>query len=134
MPLSRSCMNCQIPGGVSHRTCKQVLLVVGSKLVERFNPFDIFCCSPPSLASAGGRLCQGGKEKFVTSLVLSRARGQGRKQKSSESAESLASRIYRTLDRVPRSGILERGNIKKDSPTISTCVQLEASSTSIKVP
>jgi hypothetical protein len=127
-------MNCQNPCEMRHRTCKQVLLVVGSKLVEKFNPFDIFCCSPPSLASAGGRLCQGGKEKFVTSLVLSRARGQGRKQKSSESAESLASRIYRTLDRVPRSGILERGNIKKDSPTISTCVQLEASSASIKVP
>jgi hypothetical protein len=39
-------MNCQIPGGVSHRTCKQVLLVVGSKLVERSKAFDIFCCSP----------------------------------------------------------------------------------------
>src|SRR4028118_143543 len=79
---------------------------------------DIFCCSPPSSASGGGRLCQGGKEKFVTSLVLSRASGLGRKRKSSESAESLASRISRTLDGVPRSGRLERGNIKKRPPTV----------------
>jgi hypothetical protein len=68
-------MNCQSPYGVSHRTCKQVLLVVSFKLVERSKAFDIFCCSPPSSASGGGRLSQGGKEKFVTSLVLSRARG-----------------------------------------------------------
>jgi hypothetical protein len=74
-------MNCQIPGGVSHRTCKQVLLAVGSKLLERSKAFDIFCCSPPSSASGGGRLSQGGKEKFVTSLVLSRARGLGEEAK-----------------------------------------------------
>jgi hypothetical protein len=126
-------MNCQIPCGMSHRTCKQVLLVVGSKLVERSKPFDIFWCSPPSSASGGGRLSQGGKAKFVTSLVLSRARGQSRKQKSSESAESLASRNLRTLDGVPRSGKLERGNKKKHSPTIQVSVQLEAPSVSIKV-
>ena len=115
-PHSRSCMNCQNPCGMSHRTCKQVLLLVGFELVERLNPFDIFCCSPPSTASGGGRLCQGGKEKFVTSLVLSRARGQGRKQKSSESAESLASRIYRTLDGVPRSGTMGGGTSKRTHP------------------
>src|SRR4028118_1465114 len=80
---------------------------------EMWNPFDIFSCSPPSTASGGGRLSQGGKAKFVTSLVLSRVRGQRIKQKSSESAESLASRNLRTLDGVPRSGRLERGNIKK---------------------
>jgi hypothetical protein len=38
---------------------------------------DIFWSSPTSSTSGGGRLCQGGKEKFVTSLVLSRARGLG---------------------------------------------------------
>jgi hypothetical protein len=70
-------MNSQIPGGISHRTCKQVLLAVGFELVERSKAFDIFFCSPPSIASGGGRLSQGGKEKFVTSLVLSRARGLG---------------------------------------------------------
>src|SRR4028118_1948620 len=90
--------------------------------------FDIFSCSPLSSASGGGRLSQGGKAKFVTSLVLSRARGQERKQKSSESAESLASRNLRTLDGVPRSGKLVGGTSKKHSPTISTSVQLEASS------
>src|SRR4028119_161756 len=98
-----------------------------------WKPFDIFSCSPPSTASGGGRLSQGGKAKFVTSLVLSRARGLGSKQKSSESAESLASRNLRTLDGVPRSGKLERGNRKKPSPTIGLSIQLEASSASIKV-
>jgi hypothetical protein len=134
MALLRSCMNCQIPYGMSHKTCKQVLSVVGSKLLKRSNPLDIFYCSPPSSASGGGRLSQGGKAKFVTSLVLSRARGQRSKQKSSESAESLASRNLRTLDGVPRSGRMERGNIKKHPPTISISVQLEASSASFKVP
>src|SRR4028119_124725 len=94
--------------------------------------FDIFSCSPLSSGSGGGRLSQGGKAKFVTSLVLSRARGLGSKQKSLESAESLASRNLRTLDGVPRSGRMERGNIKKDSPTIQVSVQLEVSSASIK--
>ena len=36
--------------------------------------FDIFLCSPTSKASGGGRLCQGGKEKFVTRLAVRRAR------------------------------------------------------------
>jgi len=126
-------MNCQNPCEMSHRTYKQVLLVVGSKLVDRFNPFDIFCCSPPSTASGGGRLSQGWKAKFVTSLVLSRARGLGSKQKSSESAESLASRNLRTLDGVPRSGKLEGGTSKKHLSIVSLHVQLELSSASIKV-
>jgi len=36
--------------------------------------FDIFWCSPTSKASGGGRLRQGGKEKFVTSLAFRRAK------------------------------------------------------------
>jgi hypothetical protein len=91
-------MNCQMPCGMRHRTSKQVLLVVGSKLVERSKAFDIFCCSPPSSASGGGRLSQGRKEKFVTSLALRRGKGLKSKQRGSESPESLASRIYRALD------------------------------------
>ena len=62
---------------------------------------------PPLKASGEGRLSQGGKEKFVTSLAFRRAGGSGKKKTSSESPESLASRIYRTLDGVPRSGKLE---------------------------
>jgi hypothetical protein len=127
-------MNCQNPCGMSYRTCKQVLLLVDFELVERFNPFDIFCCSPPSTASGGGRLSQGGKAKFVTSLVLSRARGLGSKQKSSESAESLVSRNLRTLDGVPRSGRMRGGTSKKHLSIVSLHVQLEVSSASIKVP
>ncbi len=95
---------------------------------------DIFCGSPPSSGSGGGRLSQGGKAKFVTSLVLSRVRGQGNKQKSSESAESLASRNLRTLDGVPRSGRLERGNIKKPLTHHLSQRSIEVSSASIKMP
>jgi hypothetical protein len=61
-------MNCQIPGGVSHRTCKQVLLVVGSKLVERSKAFDIFCCSPPSSASDRGEAQSRGESKIRDEL------------------------------------------------------------------
>jgi hypothetical protein len=75
-------MNCQIPGGVSHRTYKQLLLAVGSELVERSKAFDIFFCSPPSSASGGGRLSQGRKEKFVMSLVLRRARSSGKNKQA----------------------------------------------------
>ena len=38
--------------------------------------FDIFWCDPTSSTSGGGRLSQGGKEKFVTRLVFRRAKGQ----------------------------------------------------------
>src|SRR4028119_2165050 len=96
--------------------------------------FDIFFCSPPSSTSGGGRLSQGGKAKFVTSLAFRRARSPGVKKTGSESPESLASRNLRTLDGVPRSGRLERGNRKKHPPTISSSVQLEASSALFKVP
>jgi hypothetical protein len=56
-------MNCQIPCGVSYRTCKQVLLVVGCKLlVERSKAFDIFCCFPHLFNPAeGGGSVKGGK-------------------------------------------------------------------------
>jgi hypothetical protein len=90
--------------------------------------------SPPSSASGGGRLSQGGKEKFVTSLAFRRARGLSNKKTGSESPESLASRISRTLDGVPRSGQWVGGTLKKPPPTISTSVQLEAPSALFKVP
>src|SRR4028118_2156162 len=96
--------------------------------------FEIFLMSPPSSTSGGGRLSQGGKAKFVTSLAFRRARSPGVKKTGSESPESLASRNLRTLDEVPRSGRLGRGNRKKHSPTILPSIQLEASSASFKVP
>ena len=56
-------MNCQIPCGVSHRTCKQVLLPVGSKLVERSKlKLLIFFDVPPHRQPAeGGGSVKGGK-------------------------------------------------------------------------
>jgi hypothetical protein len=43
---------------------------------------DIFGCFPTSSTSGGERLCQGGKEKFVTSLAFRRARGDGRNKQA----------------------------------------------------
>jgi hypothetical protein len=43
---------------------------------------DIFWCSPTSSTSGGGRLCQGGKEKFVTSLAFRRVTSPGRKKQA----------------------------------------------------
>jgi len=40
-----------------------------------------FVVPPPLQPSGGGRLSQGGKEKFVTSLVLSQTRGLGEEAK-----------------------------------------------------
>jgi len=61
-------MNCQIPGGVSHRTCKQVSLVVGFKLVERSKAFDIFCCSPTSSTQRRGEAQSRGEREIRDEL------------------------------------------------------------------
>ena len=54
-------MNCQIPGGIDHRTCKQVLLAVGFELVERSKAFDIFSVPPHLQPAEGGGSVKGGK-------------------------------------------------------------------------
>jgi hypothetical protein len=61
-------MNCQIPSGVSHRTCKKVLLVVGSKLVERSKAFDISCCSPTSSTQRRGEAQSRGEREIRDEL------------------------------------------------------------------
>ncbi len=110
-----SCLNSHTPFEVSHRTCKQVFLVSVLSLLTGLSYLIFFWCSPPSSASAGGRLRQGGKEKFVTSELSFQASDKPRKKKTgSESPESLASRISRTLDGVPRSGKWEGGTSKCD--------------------
>src|SRR4028119_1713480 len=81
--------------------------------IQQFtSKIDIFWCSPTSSASGGGRLSQGGKEKFVTRLAFRRAKGQQSKRRNSDEPESLPSRIYRTLDGVPRNGKWEEGTSK----------------------
>jgi hypothetical protein len=60
----------QTVGEILGRKRKNILRrnkTAGSKI-------DIFWCSPTSSASGGGRLSQGGKEKFVTRLAFRRAR------------------------------------------------------------
>jgi hypothetical protein len=61
-------MKCQRRGGIRHRTCKQVSLVVSLKLVERSNPLDIFCCSPPSSTQRRGEAQSRGKSKIRDEL------------------------------------------------------------------
>jgi hypothetical protein len=55
-------MDCQIPCGVRHRTSKQVLLFVGSKLVERSKAFDIFFVPPIISQRRGEALSRGERE------------------------------------------------------------------------
>jgi hypothetical protein len=61
-------MNCQIPGVASHRTCKQVLLAMGSELVERSKAFDIFFCSPPIFSQRRGEAQSRGESKIRDEL------------------------------------------------------------------
>ncbi len=62
-------MNCQIPCGMSHKTCKQVLLVVGSKLlVQRSKVFDIFSCSPTSSTQRRGEAQSRGEREIRDEL------------------------------------------------------------------
>jgi hypothetical protein len=62
-------MNCQIPGGMSHRTCKQVLLVVSSKLlVERSKTVNIFCCFPTSSTQRRGEALSRGEREIRDEL------------------------------------------------------------------
>jgi hypothetical protein len=55
-------MNCQILGGVSHRTCKQVLLAVGFELVERSKALIFFSVPPHLQPAEGGGSVKGGKQ------------------------------------------------------------------------
>jgi hypothetical protein len=55
-------MNCQILGGVSHRTCKQVLLAVGFELVERSKALIFFFVPPHLQPAEGGGSVKGGKQ------------------------------------------------------------------------
>jgi hypothetical protein len=66
--FSRSCLNSQIPCEVSHRTYKQVLVVVRFKLVERSKPFDIFCCSPPFFNQRRGEALSRGEREIRDEL------------------------------------------------------------------
>jgi hypothetical protein len=53
---------------MSHRTCKQVLLLVGFELVERSKAFDIFCCSPTSSTQRRGEAQSRGEREIRDEL------------------------------------------------------------------
>jgi len=59
-----------------------------------------------------GEALSRGKREIRDELSFQTSQGSGKKQASSDEPERLASRIYRTLDGVPRNGKWERGKQK----------------------
>jgi hypothetical protein len=59
---------------------------------------------PPFFSQRRGEAQSRGEREIRNELSFQASGGSGKKKTSSESPESLASRIYRTLDGVPRSG------------------------------
>jgi len=62
---------------------------------------------PPFFSQRRGEAQSRGEREIRNELSFQASGGSGKKKTSSESPESLASRIYRTLDGVPRSGKFE---------------------------
>ena len=67
---------------------------------------------PPSSASAGGRLSQGGKEKFVRRLGFRRARGQRRNEQAQTSLKAYRVEFIEPLTEYPATEN-ERGEHQK---------------------
>jgi|GEM_PF-6014311 len=62
---------------------------------------------PPFFSQRRGEAQSRGEREIRNELSFQASGGSGKKKTSSESPESLASRIYRTLDGVPLRGKLE---------------------------
>jgi hypothetical protein len=92
--------------------------------------FDV----PPIFSQRRGEAQSRGEREIRNELSFQASDKPRRKKTGSDKPESLASRIYRALDGVPRSGEFTGGTLKKHSPTIPASVQLEVSSVSFKVP
>src|SRR4028118_1947572 len=73
---------------------------------------DIFWCSPTDSTSGGGRLSQGGKEKFVTRLAFGLARGQLKNEQAQPSLKAYGLEFVGPLREYPgtENG---KGNFKK---------------------
>jgi len=78
----------------------------------------IFFVVPHLFNPAEGEALSRGESKIRDELSFQASQGFRKKKTGLESPESLASRILRTLDGVPRSGTMRRGTSKKQSPTI----------------
>jgi hypothetical protein len=59
-----------------------------------------------------GEALSRGKREIRDELSFQASQGSGKKQASSDEPERLASRIYRTLEGVPRNGKWEKGTQK----------------------
>jgi hypothetical protein len=73
---------------------------------------DIFWCSPHLFNQWRGEAPSRGERKIRDELSFQASDRLRKKQTSSDEPESLASRIYRTLEGVPRNGQWERGTSK----------------------
>src|SRR4028118_2108640 len=80
-------------------------------LLLRSCRIDIFCCSPTSSTSGGGRLSQGGKEKFVTRLAFRLARGERRNEEAMTSLKAYRVEFVGPLTEYLGTE-MEKGNIK----------------------
>src|SRR4028119_438162 len=70
--------------------------------IQKFTSrIDIFWCSPTSSTSGGGRLSQGGKEKFVTRLAFRRARSQQRSEQAQTSLKAYRVEFVEPLTECP---------------------------------
>jgi len=77
---------------------------------------------PPFFNQWRGEAQSRGKREIRDELSFQASQGSGKKQASSDEPERLASRIYRTLDGVPRNGKMGGGNIKTRPFSSSDCV------------
>jgi hypothetical protein len=71
-----------------------------------------FGVPPPSSTSGGGRLCQGGKEKFVTRLAFRRARGQRRNKQAQTSLKAYRVEFLEPLTEYPGTDNKREGTSK----------------------
>ena len=66
--------------------------------------FDIFWCSPSFFNQWRGEALSRGEREIRDEVSFQAREGSRKKRTSSDEPESLASRICRTLDGVPRNG------------------------------
>jgi hypothetical protein len=77
---------------------------------------------PPIFSQRRGEAQSRGEREIRNELNFQASQGSGKKQASSDEPESLASRICRTLEGVPRNGTIRGGNIKTRLFSSSDCV------------
>src|SRR4028119_1356367 len=93
-------------------------------LLLRSCRIDIFCCSPTYSTSGGGRLSQGGKEKFVTRLAFRRARSQQRNDQAQTSLKAYRVEFIEPLTEYPATENGRGENKKSPIEFVLLCFKL----------